>query len=361
MLPSQRIPLPPQHSDRHTIPAPLPPSTASASRRHLRIARLFLPQRRLRKVEKIADKINHHDSSSSSDSEKEEEKKTTSFMEAKIRRLFGWQQPVHKVLGGGKPYVILQVEYGETDAWLSMELMFHFSVLPLTRQLTNISDNLWCKTLQGARAQRVEYLLLHEFHSKNFIVPDKFYSKTRELKLTNRKQNHGGDGIRQHFYLQCNDAPMIYSLLPMMSLMRPPSTKKMKEGGIASTSTDSRETLNKAICTTTNMGAEFERSFPCLVKIYDSLESDLKLNDIFEFIGVLAFDTDLSKEKEDNNNVESSLCDDVLVELPPSKCYPGEDDLAIARAVLMTNFAYGKLAMQYCRVWGIMLDAISIR
>nr|GMD49750.1 DNA polymerase alpha catalytic subunit [Ipomoea batatas] len=86
------------------------------------------------------------------------------------------------------------IEYGETDAWLSMELMFHLSVLPLTRQLTNISGNLWCKTLQGARAQRVEYLLLHEFHSKKFIVPDKFYTKTKELKLTKRKQNHGGDG-----------------------------------------------------------------------------------------------------------------------------------------------------------------------
>ncbi|CBI21412.3 unnamed protein product, partial [Vitis vinifera] len=58
------------------------------------------------------------------------------------------------------------IEYGETDAWLSMELMFHLSVLPLTRLLTNISGNLWGKTLQGARAQRVEYLLLHEFHAK---------------------------------------------------------------------------------------------------------------------------------------------------------------------------------------------------
>nr|GMD01630.1 reticulon-like protein B4 [Ipomoea batatas] len=53
-------------------------------------------------VEKIADKIHHHDSSSSSDSEEEKEKKTTSSMEAKVRRLFGRQQPVHKVLGGGK-------------------------------------------------------------------------------------------------------------------------------------------------------------------------------------------------------------------------------------------------------------------
>lgn len=51
-------------------------------------------------MEKIADKIHHHDSSSSSDSE--EEKKTASSVESKIRRLFGRQQPVHKVLGGGK-------------------------------------------------------------------------------------------------------------------------------------------------------------------------------------------------------------------------------------------------------------------
>lgn len=43
---------------------------------------------------------------------------------------------------------LIQIEYGETDAWLSMELMFHLSVLPLTRQLTNISGNLWGRTLQ---------------------------------------------------------------------------------------------------------------------------------------------------------------------------------------------------------------------
>nr|KYP66832.1 DNA polymerase alpha catalytic subunit [Cajanus cajan] len=63
------------------------------------------------------------------------------------------------------------IEYGETDAWLSMELMFYLSILPLTRQLTNISGNLWGKTLQGGRAQRVEYLLLHTFHSMKYMGP----------------------------------------------------------------------------------------------------------------------------------------------------------------------------------------------
>ncbi|KZV39748.1 DNA polymerase alpha catalytic subunit [Dorcoceras hygrometricum] len=81
------------------------------------------------------------------------------------------------------------IEYGETDAWLSMELMFHLSVLPLTRQLTNISGNLWHKTLQGARAQRVEYLLLHAFHAKKFIVPDKFSIQSKETKTIKRKIN----------------------------------------------------------------------------------------------------------------------------------------------------------------------------
>ncbi|KAF5463781.1 hypothetical protein F2P56_013914 [Juglans regia] len=83
------------------------------------------------------------------------------------------------------------VEYGETDAWLSMELMFHLSVLPLTRQLTNISGNLWGKTLQGARAQRVEYLLLHAFHAKKYIVPDKMSFHMKETKLAKRRINHG--------------------------------------------------------------------------------------------------------------------------------------------------------------------------
>ncbi|KFK28387.1 hypothetical protein AALP_AA8G508400 [Arabis alpina] len=83
------------------------------------------------------------------------------------------------------------IECGETDAWLSMELMFHLSVLPLTLQLTNISGNLWGKTLQGARAQRIEYYLLHTFHLKKYILPDKISQHMKEIKSSKRRINHG--------------------------------------------------------------------------------------------------------------------------------------------------------------------------
>ncbi|KAI3895952.1 hypothetical protein MKW98_025743 [Papaver atlanticum] len=85
------------------------------------------------------------------------------------------------------------VGYGETDAWLSMELMFHLSILPLYRQLTNISGNLWGKTLQGARAQRVEYLLLHKFHACKYIVPDKISAREKD-NLAKRGLIHSADG-----------------------------------------------------------------------------------------------------------------------------------------------------------------------
>lgn len=63
------------------------------------------------------------------------------------------------------------------DAFLTLKLMFKLNVLPLTKQLTQVSGNLWYRSLTGARAERIEYLLLHEFYAHNYMLPDKAKSK----------------------------------------------------------------------------------------------------------------------------------------------------------------------------------------
>ncbi|KAE8735745.1 Proteasome subunit alpha type-6 [Hibiscus syriacus] len=56
-----------------------------------------------------------------------------------------------------------------------------------------------------------------------------------------------------------------------------------------------------------------------IAAIYDSPESDLKLNDVFEFNGVFTFDSELAVENDDNNELSNSFYDDALVHMPPNK------------------------------------------
>jgi DNA polymerase alpha subunit A len=79
----------------------------------------------------------------------------------------------------------------DTDAWLAMRLMFKLQVLPLTKQLTNLAGNLWSRSLKGARAERIEYLLLHEFHRLKYIVPDK--EKFGDAKAAKEEDENGED------------------------------------------------------------------------------------------------------------------------------------------------------------------------
>ena len=76
------------------------------------------------------------------------------------------------------------VKHAESDAWLSLGLCFYLNVLPLTRQLSNLSGSLWSKALQGQRAQRIEMLLLHEFHEQKFMLPDKLSIKVIGAECT---------------------------------------------------------------------------------------------------------------------------------------------------------------------------------
>ena len=75
------------------------------------------------------------------------------------------------------------VGLNENDCFLTLQLMFKLMVLPLTKTLTCLCGNVWNRSLRSARAERVEFLLLHEFHKLKFISPEKFSAKeVRELK-----------------------------------------------------------------------------------------------------------------------------------------------------------------------------------
>ncbi|KAG6831739.1 hypothetical protein H0H87_004008 [Tephrocybe sp. NHM501043] len=69
------------------------------------------------------------------------------------------------------------VRHCELDAHYQMAIASKVQILPLTRQLTNLAGNSWNKTLNGGRAERNEYILLHEFHRLKYICPDKTWGK----------------------------------------------------------------------------------------------------------------------------------------------------------------------------------------
>ncbi|KAN0030437.1 hypothetical protein ACTA71_006772 [Dictyostelium dimigraforme] len=70
------------------------------------------------------------------------------------------------------------IEINENDCYIVFLLIFKLLVFPLTKQLTNLAGNQWDKSLKSNRAERIEYLLLHNFHEKKYLLPDKVYQKS---------------------------------------------------------------------------------------------------------------------------------------------------------------------------------------
>ncbi|KAF8064215.1 DNA polymerase family B-domain-containing protein [Lyophyllum atratum] len=85
------------------------------------------------------------------------------------------------------------VRHCELDAHYQMAIASKVQILPLTRQLTNLAGNSWNKTLNGGRAERNEYILLHEFHRLKYICPDKSWGKKAAAAVKQESQDDDPD------------------------------------------------------------------------------------------------------------------------------------------------------------------------
>ncbi|CEP11993.1 hypothetical protein [Parasitella parasitica] len=81
------------------------------------------------------------------------------------------------------------------DAFLASALMIKLQILPLTHQLTNLAGNLWSRTMTGARAERNEFLLLHEFHKAKYICPEKSFGGPKAAVVQAAEQDGDEEAV----------------------------------------------------------------------------------------------------------------------------------------------------------------------
>ena len=93
------------------------------------------------------------------------------------------------------------VGHCEADTFFIAALVLKLQMLPLTKVLTNLAGNSWARTLSGTRAERNEYILLHEFYRNKYICPDKVYGKARaKVEEDNADGEEGADTKKKDKY-----------------------------------------------------------------------------------------------------------------------------------------------------------------
>lgn len=86
------------------------------------------------------------------------------------------------------------VKLCEADTFFIAAIAIKQQFLPLSKVLTNLAGNSWARTLSGTRAERNEYILLHEFYRNKFICPDKVFGKGASNKKLEEADHADEDG-----------------------------------------------------------------------------------------------------------------------------------------------------------------------
>ncbi|EXJ54977.1 DNA polymerase alpha subunit A [Cladophialophora psammophila CBS 110553] len=93
------------------------------------------------------------------------------------------------------------VTHCHADTFFIAALALKLQMLPLTKVLTELAGNSWARTLSGTRAERNEYILLHEFYRNKYICPDKEYGKGRAKQTQeNEDDDEGADTKKKDKY-----------------------------------------------------------------------------------------------------------------------------------------------------------------
>jgi DNA polymerase alpha subunit A len=93
------------------------------------------------------------------------------------------------------------LKHCEMDTFFIAAIALKVQMLPLTKVLTNLAGNSWARTLSGTRAERNEYILLHEFHRNKYICPDKVWGKAKsKADDENAEAEEGVDAKKKDKY-----------------------------------------------------------------------------------------------------------------------------------------------------------------
>lgn len=92
------------------------------------------------------------------------------------------------------------ITHMEADTYFIAALALSTQMLPLTKVLTNLAGNSWARTLTGTRAERNEYILLHEFHRNKYICPDKQFFRGRPKPEEDNNEEDASESKKKDKY-----------------------------------------------------------------------------------------------------------------------------------------------------------------